>query len=532
LRRGRRFGWREAAEIALQVCRALRHAHDRGIIHRDLKPANLLLAADGRVKLSDFGIARFFGVSRLTQVGGVIGTAEYMSPEQAAGEQVDHRSDLYSLGAVMYALLAGRPPFQGQTMGEVLHKQRFEMPEPLNRHAPDCPPLFQRLIGDLLAKEPGGRVPTAKVLEQRLRELLVVYSAALPARAAEKSAASAANADDAPPTIVAAEGEEQLPPTVTVNKELVSPDVSAASLAPAPPAPSLAGPSLAGPLPPEPASPGPSSLERTSSEPSLPGPSSSAAPPASAAEIAHPSGRFFLVRESELDHSSAVGVEAPGWLSPRTWGLLVALAAIAAVIWHFARPRSADALFRSIMHRYDGSAESLLNVEGEIEEFLVRFPDDPRAEEVRDFRHQIALHRLERRLERQTRTDRRDADITPLQEAYRQAINYVRFDPDRGLAKLEALLELYGGGGEYSESDALCLELARRRAEQLRAQRAQPDQHALSLVERQLAEAERLAADDPRRAQRICQAVIELYGEKPWAKNIIDRARKLLASLP
>jgi len=98
LQAGRTFDWRETTDLAIQVCRALKHAHDRGVIHRDIKPANLLLAADGTVKLSDFGIAKLFGNSGMTADGGVLGTAEYMAPEQADGRPVTHRCDLYSLG--------------------------------------------------------------------------------------------------------------------------------------------------------------------------------------------------------------------------------------------------------------------------------------------------------------------------------------------------------------------------------------------------------------------------------------------------
>ncbi len=126
LGRGRRFDWREVVRMVIEICRALRHAHDRGVIHRDLKPGNLLLTTGGQVKLSDFGIARLFGNTRITSAGSVLGTAEYMSPEQAAGKPVDQRSDLYSLGAVMYVLLARCPVFRGNSLGEVIYKQQYE----------------------------------------------------------------------------------------------------------------------------------------------------------------------------------------------------------------------------------------------------------------------------------------------------------------------------------------------------------------------------------------------------------------------
>ena len=107
----KRMPWRDVLDIALQLCPALRHVHDHGVIHRDLKPSNIIRTAAGHVKLMDFGIAKIFAGSHLTATGGVVGTAEYISPEQASGKPVTKRSDLYSFGVVLYTLLVGRPPF-------------------------------------------------------------------------------------------------------------------------------------------------------------------------------------------------------------------------------------------------------------------------------------------------------------------------------------------------------------------------------------------------------------------------------------
>ena len=172
LRNGRVFDWREVTQIGIETCRALRHAHDRGVIHRDIKPGNLLLTAERRVKLSDFGIARLFGHTRLTSAGNILGTAEYMSPEQAEGKPVNARADLYSLGALLYALLARRPLFHGKSLAEMIYKQRFESPEPLKKHVPDVPDEMERILQQLLQKEPGQRMPNADVLARRLEAML------------------------------------------------------------------------------------------------------------------------------------------------------------------------------------------------------------------------------------------------------------------------------------------------------------------------------------------------------------------------
>ncbi|NQT14823.1 MAG: serine/threonine protein kinase, partial [Planctomycetes bacterium] len=172
LNRGRVFTWREVAKIGVETCRALRHAHDRGIIHRDLKPANLLVKSDGQVKLSDFGIAKLFGNTGLTAAGNVLGTVEFMAPEQADARPVEPRTDLYSLGAVFFALLAGRPPFRATTPLKMLEKQRSARPELVRRYAPSAPVEFEGIIDQLLRKDPKDRIANASLLLRRLESML------------------------------------------------------------------------------------------------------------------------------------------------------------------------------------------------------------------------------------------------------------------------------------------------------------------------------------------------------------------------
>src|SRR6187401_454312 len=176
LKAGRRFTWREVSNIAIQLSHALKHAHDHGIIHRDIKPANVLLSGDEHVKLADFGIARLFGTTSLTTAGGVLGTADYMSPEQAEGRPVTARCDQYSLGGVMYALLAGRPPFRAKNLPQMLQLQRYADPEPVRRYAPDTPLQLERVILQLLAKEPANRFPNTQVLARHLQAMVMALS--------------------------------------------------------------------------------------------------------------------------------------------------------------------------------------------------------------------------------------------------------------------------------------------------------------------------------------------------------------------
>ena len=158
---GRRFSWRDVTQLGIDISRALKHAHDHGVIHRDLKPANLLLDDNDQVKLTDFGIAKLFGASGMTLSGNVLGTVDYMAPEQASGEVTSPRCDLYSLGCVMYALLTGRPPFRGKSIPEVLHKVRYEQHRPVGTITSEVPEDLERIIDELLEKDPDDRIRTA-----------------------------------------------------------------------------------------------------------------------------------------------------------------------------------------------------------------------------------------------------------------------------------------------------------------------------------------------------------------------------------
>lgn len=150
LRREKRLAWPEVLEMAIDICAALKHAHDFGAIHRDLKPANLLIDQEGVVKLVDFGVAKLFGSHEQTAAGSILGTADYMAPEQAAGQPVTPRTDLYALGNVLYACFTGRPPFANRTLTEVLEALKNEEPIRVDAIVPDLPAEIAELIHDLL----------------------------------------------------------------------------------------------------------------------------------------------------------------------------------------------------------------------------------------------------------------------------------------------------------------------------------------------------------------------------------------------
>ena len=162
----------QAAAIAAQVCDALGSAHEAGVIHRDIKPANILIDPAGTVKVCDFGIAllhKSIGEASLTRAGTVVGTCQFMAPEQATGKPVDARTDLYALGCVLYTMLAGSPPFNADNPIDVLRRHLEEPPAPLRAHREDIPPDLDRLVRELLEKHPAHRPATAWSVRDRLR---------------------------------------------------------------------------------------------------------------------------------------------------------------------------------------------------------------------------------------------------------------------------------------------------------------------------------------------------------------------------
>jgi len=150
-----------AAEITADVCAALGAAHARGLVHRDVKPANIMLMPDGRVKLMDLGIARAAAGETVTQTAAMLGTAQYLSPEQAQGQDVDFRSDLYSLGCCLYEMLTGTVPFRGATPVAIVYRHVREDPSPPRLLNPDVPPSLEAVCLKAMAKRPEDRYQTA-----------------------------------------------------------------------------------------------------------------------------------------------------------------------------------------------------------------------------------------------------------------------------------------------------------------------------------------------------------------------------------
>lgn len=476
LRAGRRFEWREVTQIAIKLCKALKQAHDHGIIHRDLKPANLLITPDGEIKLADFGIARLFGNTRMTSDGGVLGTAEYMAPEQADGRSVTDRCDQYSLGGVLYALLAGRPPFQARSFVEMLQLQRFAEPEPVTRYAPQTPAELARIIHQLLEKDPHKRFTNTLMLARSLEAMERGLSVSLSrgddfvlstpgSTGSGTSGAGAEVASTSPTKLLAGQ-----PPAAS---EIQATEGTVAY------APGDQKPAPAAPEPVE--------------------------PPATAAD------RFTKVEEQREQGAPPLRESLSGLLAPQTLALAAGVLLLVLAGWYLMRPPSADEMFRQIESATaEGDLESLEAANPKIEAFLARYPDDPRGEKLRGMQDEMKQG-------------------NPVQRLFTEAKRYTFINPELALARFQALIDVYDDE-QGSEATRHWVKLARVQRKQLEKRIAQYAVDGQKLLESRLAKAAQITPDNPAAARKIYQGIVELYDEKPWAAELVRQAKTALSA--
>jgi serine/threonine-protein kinase len=542
LHAGRRFDWRETLSFGIQICRALKHAHDHGVVHRDIKPANLLLTPDERIKIADFGIARLFGSTQLTTAGGVLGTADYMSPEQADGRSVTDKCDQYSLGCVMYALLAGRPPFRARTMPEMLQMQRFAEPEPVRRYAPAAPRQLEQLITQLLAKDPEARFPNVLVLSRLMEAMQKALSRPVAEAPAEDLTLGLGRA-----SLDATTGGG-LANDITLGAEdvsLIPLDTSDSDVSNAPTRAEY--PSDAGPV--------------------LP----AAAPPA---DVVERPNRFTTVDDEvrRRQHAQQTSRDRwSGWL--QLLGLTAALVGLATWGWYLSRPATADELWDEVQQAVAADPEDgLRQVASQLEEFQSRFPADPRADAVEEYLDRLDLIVRARQLKaRSLRPNRRER--SPAEAIYAEAVRSEPVNPARARRLLEQLLALYGepvadepdqdagtprphadspaadspaadspaadppaadpGDASPDGVDPLApsLALARQHLEKLREADARAAQAQLPELQSRLDAAQAWEADRPHRAAAVYRALIDLYRSQRWAEAVVAEARRRLTLL-
>ncbi len=514
---GHRFDWRETIDIGVQVCHALKHAHDHGVVHRDIKPANILLTADHRIKIADFGIARLFGGSQLTIAGGVLGTADYMSPEQADGQPVTERCDQYSLGGVLYALLAGRPPFLAKSMPKMLQLQRFAEPEPVSRYASDTPAQLDRLLQQLLAKDPADRFPNVLVLGRHMEAMMKALSRPVkPNEEATKNQVHNLSTQANPSDATADFAKEA---THATDSPIVLPQDTESVEAP----PDLYdAPTLDQPQKP------------TRDKANVPTQPDAVLP----AEPRSTASHFITVDEdARRERERARGNR---WvLATQLGGLLATLAVLVWGGWQLMQPATADELYNKISTVLsEQGEEGLRTVSGEIEEFFERFPEDLRTVELNPWRERLEYQRFERNARIRSRLSGGKIN-NPIERTYYEAMAVAENNPSRGLAMLQAILALYDPQdataqlsgkipGKLDDVNYRWLALIRRQIE-ISAERI--DEQAatqLPALHERLAAAAKLLETDSASARKMYQAILDLYGNQSWAQEVVFEAQRAL----
>jgi serine/threonine-protein kinase len=556
-------------------------------VHRDLKPANLLVAeptpgadkplsgmadspgtgtampgtgtAGGRaeritVKLADFGIAKLFGGVAHTALGHVVGTAEYMAPEQATGRPTDHRGDLYSLGLVMYAMLTGAPPFRGGQLTEIIDKQRRVIPPRVASLVPDVPAELDELIARLLSKDPAQRPASALAAGRLLSAIETLHdgtsgTAAAAVLSPSHGGGTPQPARPNPPVRNAAPG----PTALDRSNKPTRPADGVAETGPVsvpgkPPVRRTAGDidllapteALPNPIAPPPRPHTAASAASAAASSRLP------TDVASATTQVDRSARNQFITVAEVERAAAEK-ERREQLWQLVWqGLTAAVvaASLAGIAWLFLKTPSVDQLYERIMAVANDEHGDLRDVRGEMERFLDTHASDPRVARVQELKRTLDLDLLERRARRRSRSDK---ELKPLERDYRAAMTSEENGPSACVKSLEAILAVHGSGTTDMGNDAessLWLDLARRKLEQLRPQALTEQRDDAKRIAELLADAASLAAradianDEAARnrfeTQRrvILENVVEVYARRPHAAEAVAFAKRELASQP
>ena len=530
LRSGRTFDWRETVGIAIDITRALKSAHDHGVVHRDLKPANLLFpeepSADAAVKLADFGIARLFGSSCHTMAGTIVGTAEYMAPEQATGGPVDHRVDLYALGLVIYAMLTGRPPFHGGEATDIIRRQRTEAPPRVSTRVAGIPTELDALIDRLLAKEPAKRPASALAVGRMLASIATEVGAMPPEPAVPAS--------DPGITLGPADAIDLAAPTqdgARVETAASDPNVIAVN----PASDSVRADVQTMPMPTMPQAPSPGLPQRVTVS-------------AAAAGSPHPRvNRFTTLEELHRTSREEAGARARQEFVLRSIAAASILALVVGAAYVLLRPPTADELHSRVRAIADAANADLRDARPLIEQFLERHGDDSRAAAIRELDRTLDLDILEKRARRR-RSD--DDEMSPLEREYRAAMAREDESPLACVAALEAVLTLHESDPQTATSlpatappesqPALWLALVQRQIDRLEPQADREREQDVARAATVLAEAATLAveaesADDPavtsrllERRRELLEGLVEIYASRPHVTEAVAEARSLL----
>lgn len=483
----RRFHWRDVLRVASDVASGLRHAHDRGVIHRDLKPGNLLRDTDGTIKITDFGIAKQFGANNNTQ-DNVLGTLDFMSPEQAKGQPVTVRSDLFSLGVVLYTLLAGKTPFAAKSMDESLRNLTSTPPASLAAIVPGLPDEIEELIFDLMEKKPEDRIPTSQALLHKLNSVESVLK--------NHSEAKTAHGDQPPP-------KDHHSGTKTIS------DRSATE---------------GGYLPTQ------SDQKRSSS--TLGGKTVEIGSrdevgedfEFETTEVEQKPDYFNTVtdaqrrrRADQEDRSSLIGA------LPLLAALILVIGLASWGMWRAFQPTSADDLYEKIAE----NVERPDRVRSEISEFLENYPEDERADEIKRLDDiAMAIAYFNRMSVRGNMSG--ENRLSKMEQEFVKIVGVSKNESVEGFSQLYAFVTLHEQVESKSDADKECLQAAKNYLIKLRNDAMNDIDWRQDLIDEALRKAKNL--EKPEQI-RILRSIIELYGDVKVADSTIENVKKQLELL-
>lgn len=428
------FEWPEVLRIGIEICQALKHAHDHGIIHRDLKPANLLRGPNREIKLTDFGIAKLFGATNLTADGSVVGTADYMAPEQAEGRPVSNRTDLFSLGAVMFTLLTRKPPFSGGSIPQVLHRLRYDDAPLVRKFAPTVPSELEEIIDQLLKKDAKDRIPTAFVLANRLKAMEHGLTAKT---VVEQPTVTNQQVVPSPNDQATREARYGEAPATEVSPTSIDPSVNK------PPAEQYSWNDATVVTNDSPHS---SSQISKSSDNTI-------------AETTTPQNRFTTIEDERRDRGRQPGVRLLD--VAKIGGLIAALIGLVGFVIWMLKPPTADQLYNKIV--IAAKSGDLRDVKSEIEQFLATHATDRRQPEVRgwllDIQSQYLFSRLRTRAKREA--------LTEVQQAYVEAMKLVETQPATARSHFVDLINAFAETRDDEADPITCLEATRHQLDRL-----------------------------------------------------------------
>ncbi len=482
-RSGHKFNWRQVLNIARDCARGLRHAHDRGIIHRDLKPGNLMMAnatddMPTQVKLTDFGIAKRFGSSQNTGTN-ILGTMDFMSPEQAKGEPVTARSDLYSLGAVLFTLLAGRPPFSGNSVEESL-RNLTNVPAPsVNGINPAIPNPIDGLVSKLMAKKVEDRIPTALALLHKIADIeneLRDDASAQTFHGEPSSQKTKVITEDQSPGMATKVERDQPAPNRTSNDESETKGV-------------VHGPTFEHR----------DELELAPVD---------TAGPAEAKDYYNQVTETLRRQHSEVDK---VGENRSKGLLP----LVLALTGVIALgVYGWIRsttPPAPEQLFAKI----EISSDQPEKVVDEIGLFLEHYPDDPRAQSLTELQSAgVAIREYKSLKNTLTVRARSPKGLTDVEQKFLELAKLAKDDPKLAGEKMDAFA-LVNEPIALDEQDQRCVRAAKGYSLKLNHELRAKAQSQLGRIRNAFTKA--CEMENPAEALKVCQSLLELYADTDFS---------------